>query len=59
MAVQTIDELRAFHQFLDAKLYEKSVQCSPEEAQTNGGVSILTPRKWMKTSLLSRKLSLT
>jgi hypothetical protein len=32
MPAQTIDELRAFHQFLGAKLNEKSIEWSPEEA---------------------------
>jgi hypothetical protein len=32
MPVNAIDELRAFHEFLDAKLHEESARCSPEEA---------------------------
>lgn len=32
MPAQTIDELRAFHQFLGAKLNKDNNACSPEEA---------------------------
>ena len=32
MSAQTIDELRAFHQFLGAKLHQQSSPCSREEA---------------------------
>ena len=32
MSAQTIDELRAFHQFVGTKLHEESARCSPEEA---------------------------
>ena len=32
MPAHTIEELRAFHQFLGAKLHDESAQCSPEEA---------------------------
>jgi hypothetical protein len=32
MPAQTIEELRAFHQFIGAKLSQQGPECSPEEA---------------------------
>ena len=57
MPDHTIDELRAFHQFLGGKLHEESAQCSPEEALDEWRRQHPDARWRLMTSPLSKKLS--